>query len=170
MVFNDCRFYCAPKFWVFCSEKSSEKWWYMNNSIFSNKTRKNVIGGPILSPKMLQNERRKSWKSLKCIEISKFSVEEGLTKATEQGNGALGDHFGCSKAHDTHLRDHNLDDFRGPGRTCDQKGGVGERLWKCVLQFCCAICVLARFCWRINIDFHDVWIHLWSTLGTQISG
>ena len=107
----------------------------MNTSIFSNKTRKHVIGGPILSPKMLQNERRKSRKLLKCIEISKFSVEEGLTKATEEGNGALGDHFGCSKAHDTHLRDHNLDDFRGPGRTCDQKGGVGERLWKCVLQF-----------------------------------
>ena len=102
---------------------------------FSNKTRNNIIGGPILSPKMLQNERRKAWKSLKCIEISKFSVEEGLTKATEEGNGALGDHFGCSKAHDTHWRDRESDDFRGPGRTCDQEGGVGERLWKCVLQF-----------------------------------
>ena len=115
MVFNDCRFYSAPKFWVFCSEKSSKKWWYMNNSIFSNKTRKNIIGGPILSPKMLQNERRKSWKSLKCIEISKFSVEEGLTKATEEGNGALGDHFGCSKAHESHWGDRRDSDFRGPG-------------------------------------------------------
>ena len=71
----------------------------------------------------------------KHLNASKFGVEEGLTKATEEGNGALGDHFGCSKAHDTHLRDREWDDFRGPGRTWDQKGGVGERLWKCVLQF-----------------------------------
>ena len=108
-------FIVPRNFECFALKNRQKKWWYMNNSIFSNKARKNIIGAPILSPKMLQNERRKSRKSLNCIEISKFSVEEGLTKATEEGNGALGDHFGCSKAHDTHLRDRNLDDFRGPG-------------------------------------------------------
>ena len=62
----------------------------------------------------------------------------------------------------------------GPSR--DPKFAKNMHLWPerwcrgASLEVCfaivCAICVLARFCWRINIVFHGVWIHLWSTLGT----